>query len=491
MPAIADDEPPRRCSGGVSSGGGSTTVGVCGVTSPGMPLTGLRVRATRSSMRPFSQRIAKSDRQDPWRPSSAAWSSWAERISSGVTTGLSRRIRRKSESWISATTISPIPPPGAELILSGSGGPVHGDSGADAGGGLARGDQESARGGGPGARQRADQARRCRSGQQQLPAAVQKEQTLKRQQDSDREPHVAPRGARDVAPRHPGQRAAAQQEREQEEQQLEAERRGGARCARPAPGEEDRADRGQRERDGHQEGQQEGAEDGVGRGPAPGAQQDRRPGKRREGQPGVNPELGDAGDGQPQNLPGAQRAQPAAVQRHLGNERGDQEQECSDPDQPWGYVDHHQSVARRGGEGGLRRHDVRDLDERQLGAVAARAVVAFALAELEDADLFAAEVLHDLGDDFRALDRGSADRCLLAVVNENDLGELQLLALLGPLLVELEGRAFFRAVLPAAVLEDCVHGPILIANAWGGIKTYFHLLHEVEDLLAVGVVARE
>src|SRR6185295_17431442 len=130
------------------------------------------------------------------------------------------------------------------------------------------------------------------------------------------------------------------------------------------------------------------------------------------------------------------------------------------------------NTRRRKGErpGGLRRHDVRDFDDRQLRAMAAGAMVAFALAELEDADLVAPEVLHDLGEDLRALDRGGADRGLRAVVDEDDLGELQLLALLGPLLVELEGRAFFRAILPAAVLEDCVHRQNLISERLPGSK---------------------
>ena len=103
----------------------------------------------------------------------------------------------------------------------------------------------------------------------------------------------------------------------------------------------------------------------------------------------------------------------------------------------------------------------------------AGAMIPFAAAELEDPDLFAPEVLHDLGDDLRAFHRGGADRRFLAVVDEDDLAELHLGAVLGALVVELEGRAFFRAVLPAAVLEDRVHGATFIANGSRGSKRYF------------------
>jgi len=53
---------------GVSSGGWRTTVGVCGVTSPGMPSV-RTVSAMRSSISPLARRMANRVRQDPARSS--------------------------------------------------------------------------------------------------------------------------------------------------------------------------------------------------------------------------------------------------------------------------------------------------------------------------------------------------------------------------------------------------------------------------------------
>ncbi len=100
--------------------------------------------------------------------------------------------------------------------------------------------------------------------------------------------------------------------------------------------------------------------------------------------------------------------------------------------------------------------DVRDFDAGEFLAVADRAVVAFAAAELEGDDFRGLALLDDLGGDLRALDQRSADLHAGVVGREEDLVECGGLAGLDVEQLDVNDVAGLDAELPAACLDDCV-----------------------------------
>src|SRR6185436_10438746 len=176
---------------------------------------------------------------------------------SGETTGLSRRIRRKSESWISAKTISLFPSPG-KGILTGSGGGVHDDARPEAGEDLARGDHQAARRSGPRAGQRAESSILLQQGYQHVPADVDQEEPVQRQEEAEGEASEAAGRPGEIAADQAREREPAQRQRQEEEQEREGERRARPLGARRGVRQQERSHRGQEERRGQEDRQREG-----------------------------------------------------------------------------------------------------------------------------------------------------------------------------------------------------------------------------------------